>query len=335
MSTGLVSLYSDIQAVPVKWLWYPYIPIGKITLLQGDPGDGKSTMMMDIIAKVTNGGTAPDGSPFGESKRVIYQCSEDNCADTIKPRLLQSGADCSKVAFLDEEQLGNITLNDERLREAIQIFRPSLLVIDPIQSYLGDNTDMQLNGKARKIMQRLSLWASMYDCAVVLIGHLNKNEGQKSLYRGLGSIDIAATARSVLQVERDSNDESFRHLTQVKNNLGPFGQSLSFQITPEKGFMWKMDETRKQNGNHNQRMPVQFSSQTEKAAFIIKQCLQYEDMPAQMIKDKLNAEGISRRTMDLVKKDIGLYAYRRMRKWYWSLSPSPRKKTKNRITVEE
>lgn len=167
MTGELVSLYSDVQAIPIKWLWYPYIPIGKITLLQGDPGDGKSTMMMDIIARVTTGGIAPDGYVFGMPARVIYQCSEDSVADTIKPRLLQSGADCSKVAFLNEEQLGNITLNDERLRDALQYFRPSLLVIDPIQSYLGNDTDIQSVGKARKVMQRLGLWATTYDCAVV------------------------------------------------------------------------------------------------------------------------------------------------------------------------
>lgn len=228
MNSELISLYSEVTAVPVKWLWYPYIPIGKITLLQGDPGDGKSTMMMDIIAKLTKGQQAPDGSDFGYPRSVIYQCSEDNAADTIKPRLLRSGADCSKVAFLDEAQLGNITIDDERLMEALRIFRPSLLVIDPIQSYLGNDADLQVVGKARKLMQRLGLWASTYECAVVLVGHLNKKEGQKSLYRGLGSIDVAATARSVLQVERDLEDDNVRHLKQIKNNLAPYGDMLQF-----------------------------------------------------------------------------------------------------------
>ena len=112
---GTVSLYSDVRTVPVQWLWYPYIALGKITLLQGDPGDGKSTMMMHLIAEITRGGHAPDGTSFGVSKRVIYQCSEDGVADTIKPRLEGCGADCTKVAFLNEEQLGSITLDDERL----------------------------------------------------------------------------------------------------------------------------------------------------------------------------------------------------------------------------
>ena len=85
--SNLLTLYSDVRATSVRWLWYPYIAIGKITLLQGDPGDGKSTMMMSLISEVSNGGLTPDGKEIGRPQRVIYQCSEDGVADTIKPRL--------------------------------------------------------------------------------------------------------------------------------------------------------------------------------------------------------------------------------------------------------
>ena len=231
MSESVVSLYSDVRSEPVKWLWYPYIAMGKITLLQGDPGDGKSTMMMHLIAELTKGGCAPDGTQFGSPRRVIYQCSEDGIADTIKPRLLASGADCAMTAFLNEEKLGNITLDDERLRQAIIEFRPALLVVDPIQAYIGNCSDLQMAGKARKLTQRLGMWASMYDCAIVLIGHMNKREGQKNLYRGLGSIDLSASARSVLQVERVPEDENIRIVQQIKNNLGPKGNDVMFSIT--------------------------------------------------------------------------------------------------------
>ena len=321
MSSGLVSLYSEVHAVPVQWLWYPYIPIGKITLLQGDPGDGKSTMMMDLIAQLTIGGTAPDGAQFGEPKRAIYQCSQDNAADTIKPRLLKRGADCSKVAFLNQEQYGTITLNDERLRDAIQAFKPALLVVDPIQSYLGNDADLQVAGKARKAMQRLSLWASLYDCAVVLIGHLNKSEGQKNLYRGLGSIDIAATARSVLQVKRDDENQQLRHVSQIKNNLGPFGSELLFQISANNGFHWRVKNASSDLIPLLPNVPAAFNSQLEKASYIIKQNLQYQDMSAEDIRQRLQAEGISRRTIDNAKKALGIRSYRVMRKWYWSLKP--------------
>lgn len=316
MPFEIVSRYSDIKEMPINWLWYPYIPIGKITLLQGDPGDGKSSMMMSIIAQLTIGGTAPDGTHFGEPKRVIYQCSEDDVSDTIKPRLQKNGADCSMVAFLDEEQLGSITLNDERLRDAIKEFRPSLVVVDPIQSYLGNDVDIHIAGKARKVMHQLSLWASTYDCAVVLIGHLNKKEGSKNLYRGLGSIDITATARSVLQIERDAENELYRILSQVKNNLGPFGQKLCFYIDAEKGVCWKT------NGivdNSKMLATDKIETQTDKAAFLIKQYLQDKDMLSQEIRELLRNEGISYRTIDNVKDCLGICSYRKKRKWYWSL----------------
>ena len=90
-ASGLVTLYSDVRATSVRWLWFPFIAVGKITLLQGDPGDGKSTMMMNLIAELSNGGATPDGQAFGRPQRAIYQCSEDGVSDTIKPRLERPG----------------------------------------------------------------------------------------------------------------------------------------------------------------------------------------------------------------------------------------------------
>ena len=176
---GILTLYSDVQATSVRWLWYPFIAVGKITLLQGDPGDGKSTMMMNLIAELSKGGKLPDGKAVGLSQRVIYQCSEDGVSDTIKPRLEKCGADCGNVAFINEETYSGLTLDDERIRQAIIEFRPRLVVIDPIQAYLGSDSDLQIAGRARKLMQRLGMWASVYDCAIVLIGHLNKKEGTR------------------------------------------------------------------------------------------------------------------------------------------------------------
>ena len=113
MESKLLTLYSDVSAVPVKWLWEPYIAIGKITLLQGDPGCGKSTMMMNLIAELSKGGSTPDGRAFGSPQKILYQCSEDGAKDTIKPRLVAAGADCRNIAFIDEEVNSGLTLDDE------------------------------------------------------------------------------------------------------------------------------------------------------------------------------------------------------------------------------
>ena len=183
MRDGALTLYSEVVSTPVRWLWYPFIAVGKITLLQGDPGDGKSTMMMNLIATVTTGGTLPNGVQLEKAEKVIYQCSEDGAADTIKPRLEKEGADCRKVAFVNEEIAGGLTLDDERIRNAIIEFRPRLVVIDPIQDYLSSDTDLQIAGRARRLMHHLGMWATAYDCAIVLIGHLNIRQHKYGIFQ--------------------------------------------------------------------------------------------------------------------------------------------------------
>ena len=116
----LLTLYSEVQSTDVRWLWYPFIAIGKITLLQGDPGDGKSTMMMNLIAELSTGGKTPDGCKIGAPQKVIYQCSEDGVSDTIKPRLERYGADCRKIAFINEEVYNGLTLDDERIQVLLE-----------------------------------------------------------------------------------------------------------------------------------------------------------------------------------------------------------------------
>ena len=113
------------------------------------------------------------------------------------------------------------------------------MVIDPIQSYIGNDSDLQIAVRARKLMRRIGMWASTYNCAIVLIGHLSKKERSKELYRGLGSIDVVASARSVLQVERDEQDEDIRYVKQIKNSLAPKGEDLSFEIRSGTGFRWR------------------------------------------------------------------------------------------------
>ena len=316
-SQNLLTLYSDVRATPVRWLWYPYIAVGKITLLQGDPGDGKSTMVLNLISEISKGGKTPDGKALGVPQRVIYQCSEDGTADTIKPRLEGCGADCHNVAFINEETHNGLTLDDERIRQVIIDFRRRLVVIDPIQAYLGNDSDLQIAGRARKLMQRLGMWASVYDCAVVLIGHLNKKEGSKDLYRSLGSIDLIAAARSVLQMERDPENPDIRIVRQIKNSLAPTGKDIRFEIRPATGFRWLSCEDSIQQPVQMER-PV-FKTKTEKAAFLIKEILSQGDVRSKEMYARLSREGISHRTAEDTKKEIGIHCYRKMRQWYWSL----------------
>ena len=141
----------------------------------------------------------------------------------------------------------------------------------PIKAYLGSDSDLQIAGRARRLMQRLGMWASMYDCAIVLIGHLNKKEGTKGLYRSLCSIDVVAAARSVLQVERDAEKSDIRIVRQIKNSLAPSDGEIKFSITAEQGFKWLECEI-KPDPSAEPETPV-FESKSEKAAYLIKKLL--------------------------------------------------------------
>ena len=321
----LLTLYSDVDTKIVKWVWFPYIASGKITLIQGDPGDGKSTMMMHIIAELTTGGAMPDGTATGKPQRVIYQCSEDGVGDTIKPRLVKIGANCKNIAFINEEIYDGLTLDDERIRRAIIEFEPRMVVLDPVQAYIGSESNLQIAGRARKLMRRLSMWAEAYDCAIVLIGHMNKREGSKDLYRGLGSIDIIAAARSVLQVERDPDDPDIRVVTQIKNSLESTGENIRFEIRPHTGFRWiaasghPMPSRVKEDLNWTDQLK-DFKTKQEEAAFILTRMLKERDVASKEIFLLLSERGIAEKTARHVKEEMGIKAYRKNRRWFWTLN---------------
>lgn len=321
MESKLLTLYSDVTAMPVNWLWEPYIAIGKITLLQGDPGCGKSTMMMNLIAELSKGGATPDGRAFGVPQRIIYQCSEDGAKDTIKPRLVSAGADCRNIAFIDEDVYSGLTLDDERIREAIIEWKPRLVVIDPIQSYIGNDSDLQMAGKARKLMRRIGMWASTYNCAIVLIGHFSKKEGTKDLYRGLGSIDVVAAARSVLQVEKSNEDEEVRIVKQVKNSLNSKGADLMFEIRPETGFQWLGAAEKVEAYSPSTELTLETLPKTkhELAALLIKKALANGAVESMEIKRIMAEYRIGDKTMNEVKTELGIKPYKKMRTWYWVL----------------
>ena len=235
----------NVAVEQIEWLLYPFIPYGKVTIIQGDPGEGKTTMVLQIIAKLTKGESVlpnKDGEEKQEEQErepvnVIYQTAEDGLGDTIKPRLLEAGADCSKVLVIDDSELP-LTMLDERLEQAIRETKSRLVVLDPIQSFLGAEVDMHRANEIRPLMKRVSVLAEKYHCAVILIGHMNKNSAGKSSYRGLGSIDFQAAARSVLIVGRVKNEPEIRVVCHAKSSLAPEGKSIAFRLDKESGFEW-------------------------------------------------------------------------------------------------
>ena len=227
---------SDVELTPVDWLWKPYLPFGKLSVLQGNPGEGKTYFAMHLAAACTNGKLLPNMESM-EPFNVIYQTAEDGLGDTVKPRLIEAGADLDRVLVIDDSEV-QLTLSDERIEKAIVENNARLVIIDPIQAYLGADVDMNRANEVRPIFMRLGQVAQRTGCAILLIGHLNKAAGMQSLQRGLGSIDIAAAVRSVMFIGKLKHDPTMRILTHEKSSLAPPGASLAFSLGDEGGFRW-------------------------------------------------------------------------------------------------
>lgn len=227
---------SDVELTPVEWLWKPYLPFGKLSVLQGNPGEGKTYFAMHLAAACTNGKLLPNMEHM-EPFNVIYQTAEDGLGDTVKPRLIEAGADLDRVLVIDDSEV-QLTLSDERIEKAIIENNARLVIIDPIQAYLGADVDMNRANEVRPIFMRLGQVAQRTGCAILLIGHLNKAAGMQSLQRGLGSIDIAAAVRSVMFIGKLKHDPTMRILTHEKSSLAPPGVSLAFSLGDEGGFRW-------------------------------------------------------------------------------------------------
>ncbi len=227
----------DVVSKEVEWLWYPYIPYGKITIVEGDPGEGKTTLVLKLAAAMSRGLPLPcDDDREREPIHIIYQTAEDGIDDTIKPRLEKAGADCSMIRVIDETEK-ELSMTDDRLEQAIVETGARLVILDPIQAYIGAKIDMHRANEIRPVLKHLGMIAEKYNCAIVLIGHMNKAAGSKSTYRGLGSIDIQATARSVLLVARLRDKSNIRIMAHDKSSLAPTGDSIGFEMTEDSGMI--------------------------------------------------------------------------------------------------
>jgi len=310
---------SDVESEQIQFLWKPYIAYGKITIVQGDPGDGKTTMMLAIAAAVTRGEnvTESGGSAALTPSNVIFQTAEDGLADTIKPRLEQLGADCSRVHVIDEEDKA-LSLTDERIEAAIVEKNAKLFILDPLQAYLG-GSDMNGAGGVRPLMKQLAEVADRTGCAIILIGHLNKSGGSKSVYRGLGSIDIPAAARSVLTVGRlvDAG-ENTRAFIQTKSNLAPVGKPQSFTLEPVSGFKWLGDCEATIKELLEGKKEDKGASQLDLAKAFIKGLLAVGDVSSDEVFIKGEVEGFPQVTMKRAKSALGVKSVKCGNEWFWT-----------------
>ena len=208
---------SDVQPERVSWLWPGYIPAGKITLLDGDPGLGKSNLTLDLAARVTRGNAMPDGSQgdiMGPAD-VILLSAEDGIADTIRPRLEAAGADLTRVHVLESfpdaeglETLPEIPDDLNRIERIVDARQAALIVIDPLMAYLSAGTNSFRDQDVRRALAPVKLLAERTGASVLVVRHLNKSATGSPIYRGGGSIGIIGAARAGLLVGTDPDDET-------------------------------------------------------------------------------------------------------------------------------
>jgi len=308
--------FDEIAGEEVRWLWKPYIAFGKITVIQGDPGNGKTTLALAIAALISRREKMPTGDAPTFIGNVIYQSGEDNPQDTLKPRLAACGADCSKIACIEADG----SLSPKMLEDAIVETNTKFVVLDPLQAFLTGKQDISSAKDMRPFLNELREVAARTGAAIVIVGHMNKGERSKSIYRGLGSIDITAQARSVLLVGKRKNDPGIRFMTQIKNNLSAFGKAVSFTIN-EDGEVEFLGESDVQEDD----LLTNAKSKTPKfdiAKDLIMSMLENEDRRSNEIYDACIAAGVSTTMMQHVKKKLGIKSVNKLNDFYWTLSPA-------------
>ena len=328
----------SVKVEQIEWLLYPFIPFGKVTIIQGDPGEGKTTMVLQIIAKLTRGEpillnkkSQKEAQQDSEENlkqevlsqdkpiqpvNVIYQTAEDGLGDTIKPRLLAAGADCSRVLVIDDREQP-LTMLDVRLEEAIMQTKARMVVLDPIQGFLGTDVDMHRANEIRPLMKRMAVLAEKYHCAIILIGHMNKNSNGKSSYRGLGSIDFQAAARSVLIVGRLKDEPETRVMCHVKSSLAPEGKSVAFRLDKETGFQWIGEY----DISADDLLSGEARGQKSRIAkeFLLD-ILADGGMAQKKIEEEASKQGIKKKTLRNAKQELEIDSVKRGNQWFWILS---------------
>ena len=305
----------EVQSKEVNWLWYPYIPYGKITIIQGDPGEGKTTLALRLAALLSKGEALPYDDTEREPVKIIYQTAEDGLEDTIKPRLEAAEADCTQIKVIDESEAA-LSMLDERIEKAIIEVGARVVILDPIQAYVGANINMNNANEVRNVMAQLGRIAEKYDCAVLLVGHMNKGSGNKSSYRGLGSIDFQAAARSVLIVGRIKEEPETRVVCHTKSSLAPEGKSIAFQLDKDNGFEWigeydiSADELLNGDGK---------GQKSRKAKEFLLEILADGGMSQKKILEEAAKRGIKGKTLRNAKSELEVDSVKRGNQWYWVL----------------
>lgn len=300
---------SEIERENVKWLWYPYIPAGKLTLLEGDPGQGKSWITCSLAADLSMGRPLPGMKEPLPPQNILMFSSEDGLGDTVLPRIADMGGDLQRINVsndfftLDNEGIG-------RLETAMRNTAATIVFLDPIVAYMGGKIDMHRANEVRELMAGLSAIAASTGSALVAVRHLRKAQGGKAIYSGIGSIDFTASARSVLQVRE--TDGGTKYMYHAKHNLTPKGNNLAYTI--DTVFKWQ-GVLAEEEADKKVSKKSKLIANAER--FIIE-VLKDGPILAMDMRENAAKKGISMTTINRAKEGMA-YSKKVGTDWYWFL----------------
>jgi hypothetical protein len=319
--SALAICFADMEELPIEWFWTNWIPRGALTVLDGDPGLGKSTITIDLAARASRGWNMPpdasgemDGVHLAASG-VLLTSAEDDPARTTKKRLRAAGADLAFVHSLDVIRCGSeerpLVLPDDLGRVEDQIVRVGavLWVLDPLMAFLSSSVDAHRDQDIRRLLYQFKLLAERTRCAVLVVRHLNKLSGGSALKRGGGSIGITGAARSALVVGRDPSNPRVRVLAAAKSNLGPEPRSLIYSLEPEGDVArigWgtecdlSADDILAQPGQHSRE------GRAEDCAAALREALESGPQAVGDVEALLKSMGYGDKTKRAAKKIVGV-----------------------------
>ena len=225
---------SDIRPVQVSWLWPSWLPVGKLVLLEGDPGSGKSSIAIDLAARLTSGSQMPAGEGVDPAGVVILN-AEDGIDDTVRPRLDAAGADCERVHLWDwQSVLPRLPDSADWLGDRIVEHEVKLVILDTLTTFLGSKVDSHRDQDVRRALIPLVKTASESGTAVLAVRHLNKGQQSSAMHRGMGSMAFTGLARAVWHAGPHP-DEDAMVLAAVKNNLAQNAYAMRYRVSDRNG----------------------------------------------------------------------------------------------------
>ena len=312
---------SEVEALEVTWLVPPLIPFGMITIMEGDPGIGKSYLAMHIAAQVSIGGSLP-GVEKVPKGRVLYISAEDDAAYTIRPRIDAMGGDPSRIRIqaeytaLDEDGI-------EALMDEVRRKPPTLIIIDPLFAYVPGSADMYRPNVIRALLSELKEVAEYNGTAILLVRHLTKTKRDKAIYQGMGSMDVIGAARSAFLVAQHPEEPDWKVVVHVKHNISERGQSWIYELAKETSdslpilsWVGPTDLTVEDlmGGDDGDR-----KSARDQAVDFLRAFLKEGPQPARLIEEKAKAVGIAKRTLERAKQELKIVPRKTRNGWVWPL----------------